>query len=550
MNTANISLLNKWIILLMTWFMAAPLFGADYDVIIKNGTVYDGLGNPGQKTDIAIKNKKISGLGDFSKAAAGEVIDAAGLIVAPGFIDIHTHSDVNPFLRPDSPHRVLQGITSEVTGNCGMSAAPLFDDLRGDIRQMWLREGVTLPEDLITWRTLPEYFDGLEKAGMNTNFIPLLAHGNIRRMVMGNEARQAADAEIKQMTALLEDALEQGAAGMSLGLSYIPGTYAGEKELLELSRVLARRGALLAVHMRSEGKGLIPALQEVLALAEKTGVRLEISHLKAAAPNNWSKIEQAFQLIEEARARGIKVTADVYPYEAAFAELGTSLPDEIFSAPNRLELVSSIEKREEIKKTVAAAWERDGMKPDMIMIAQANLPEHEGYQGKTLKEIGDMTGQDPIDVMLDLLAKENFQVSRFSFSQNPEIVSRVIKKEYTSIGSDNVADFGAVPHPRVYGTFPRVFEKWVREEKSLSLAQAIYKMTGLPAAVLGLKNRGRIAKGAAADIVIFDLNTMKSPATYAYPDQYAEGFRYVFVNGQAAVREGKSTGTLAGKVLR
>lgn len=536
-----------FVLFVTTQALSAP--SESFDLIIKGGTVYDGVSEEGKTADVGIQGDKIIRVGDLSQSVAEKVIDASGLIVSPGFIDMHTHSDFNPLLEPHAIHKISQGVTTEVVGNCGMSAAPLYGFQEKAVHEVWLREGEPLPAD-IPWHRVGEYFEEIQGRGLMTNMAFLAGHGNLRACVMGNEARKASPQEMEGMISLLNQAMDDGAFGLSLGLVYLPGAYADESELDALASEIKKRGGLVAAHIRSEGKKLIESLTETLAIARKTGVRLEISHLKAAGVRNWHKIDQAIAMIEQARAEGLEVYADAYPYEAAAAELGVILPDEIYQDKNRVALLKNKSKRPAIKKRVLEEFEKSGLTLSQIQISQVNLPEDKIYEGKTVADVALAEKKDPVDAFLDLLAREDFQVSAFSFTQNPAIVSRVVAKDYVSIGSDNIADFGPNPHPRVYGTFPRVIEKFVKKEKTLSLGWAIHKMTALPAGVLGMENRGCLKTGCYADVAVFDLNTIQSNASYENPAQLSSGVKYVLVNGEMVFENGKGTGVLAGQVLR
>ena len=520
-----------------------------FDLIIKGGTVYNGVTEDGRIADVGIQGDKIIRVGDLSQSVAEKIIDASGLIVAPGFIDMHTHSDFNPLLEPHAVHKVSQGVTSEVVGNCGMSAAPLYGFQEKAVHEVWLREGEPLPAD-IPWHGVAEYFEEVQGRGLMTNLAFLAGHGNLRACAMGYEARKATSQEMEGMISLLNQAMDDGAFGMSLGLVYLPGAYADESELNALALEVKKRGGLVATHMRSEGKTLIESLTETLTMARKTGVRLEISHLKAAGVRNWPKIDQAISMIEQAQSEGLEIYADAYPYEAAAAELGVLLPDEIYQDANRVALLKDKSKRAAIKKRVLEEFEKSGLTLSQIEISQVSLPEDKIYEGKTVADVALAEKKDPVDALLDLLAREDFQVSAFSFTQNPAIVSRVVAKDYVSIGSDSIADFGLKPHPRVYGTFPRVIEKFVKKEKTLSLGRAIHKMTVLPAGVLGVKDRGCLKEGCYADVAVFDLNALQSNASYENPSQLSSGVKYVLVNGEIVFENGKGTGVLAGQVLR
>lgn len=531
---------------------ARPSIGQEadsYDLVIRGGMVYDGVSVKGRVTDIGIRGARIAALGDLAQSEARQVVSARGLAVAPGFIDIHTHSDFNPFLKAASPHKVIQGVTTEVVGNCGMSAAPLMGFQREEISRVWLREGVVIPEKL-PWKSVAQYFHALEERGLATNFALLVGHGNLRSAVMGLRPGRASKRELGRMRKFLRDSLREGAFGISFGLTYLPGIFADEREIGVLAGEAARAGGLAAFHMRSEGKKLIESVEEVLRVAEKTRATVEISHLKAAGVRNWPKADALLERIDSARARGLPVFSDAYPYEASFAELGVILPEEIYQSPERRALLLDPSRRDELKRRVTEEFEKSGLSLDNVMIAKTSLGEHKDYEGKRVAAIARQKGIDALDFLLDLLAAEDFQVSAFSFSQSPAIVRRIIRKDYVSIGSDNIADFSPRPHPRVFGTFPRVIEKFVREERALALGEAIRKMTFLPASVMGIEGRGTLSPGAFADIVIFDVKKIRSRATYESPSRLARGVRYVFVNGKMAVKEGKPTGVLAGQVLR
>lgn len=522
--------------------------GDEYDVLIRNGAVYDGLLEQPRPVDIGIRGPNIVAIGILSGVPAKLTIDASGLAVAPGFIDIHTHSDFNPLLNPGSLHKIYQGVTTEVVGNCGMSAAPVCGAHEDEMPRLWLREGVVIPEK-IPWKTVREYFDALPRGRLVTNLAFLAGHGNIRSCVMGFEASRATPGQIQEMRKLLGEAMRDGAFGLSLGLTYLPGIFADEEELLALAEETEAQGGILSVHMRSEGKKLVESVQEVIRIAETNGVLVEISHLKAAGVRNWPKMNKVLKLIESAQSRGVAVFADAYPYEASFAELGVVLPEEIYRSPDRVKLLADKDKREELKKMVTKEFDKSGISLMNVKIAQTQHAEHKRYEGRRVAEAAQSEGKDPLDFLFDLLVEENFEVSAFSFSQDPEIVKRVIKKFYVSVGSDSIADFGPMPHPRAYGTFPRVIEKFVGSEEALSLGEAVRKMSFVPARVLGLRQRGTLAVGNFADLLIFDPKEVKSRADYEHPRRRARGMRYVFVNGTAVIADGRPTGAATGYVL-
>lgn len=512
-----------------------------YDYVIKGALVFDGESLMPVKRDIAILGDRIAQTGQIPPEEAKEVIEAGGLVSSPGFIDTHTHSDFNPLVYPDLGNKVLQGVTTEVVGNCGMSAAPVEGSLRDEIHNIWKREGVEIPKD-ISWTTFKEYQNDLEFQGLETNFMGLVGHGNIRSSVMGMDRRAARPRELEAMKEMLDQALEEGAAGISFGLVYLPGVFAAPEEILSLCQVAAKRDRLCIFHMRSEGRELPEAVDEALDAARKTGAKVHISHLKAAGGKNWAKIHEVFRKIEAARAQGLRVTADAYPYTASFAELGVVLPDEIYQDPNRASRFKDPAKREETLKILATHFESHPASWDKIRIATVTSRKNASFQGKTLQEMAEKLNQPPLEVLVNLLAQEDFKVSAFFFSQDETVVQEVLSKPYITVGSDSIADGSLMPHPRAFGTFPRFLNRCSKQRGVMEdpcWGEAIYRMTGLPARIFGLQERGRIGTGLAADLVLFDPSAIRDRADYQNPKSVPEGIRWVFVNGKPVVKEGK-----------
>lgn len=530
-----------------------------FDVIICNGRIVDGSGNPWFLGDVGVKDGKILKIGDLRSGDAKRIIDASGCVVSPGFIDMHSHSDFSPLINPYMESKVRQGVTTEVVGNCGFSAAPLDDFLRVDILKTspLLREaGVELD-----WSTMGGYMRKVEGTGVSLNLAPLVGHGSVRSLVLQFEKRKPTEGELEEMKDVLAQVMEEGAFGMSTGLIYPPGCYADTEEIVELCRVVARFGGLYSSHIRGEEIQLLRSVGEAIEIGEKAGVPVEISHHKAAGRRNWGKVKESLRMIGEARCRGIDVTCDVYPYTAGSFSLDSLLPphaheggvEKLFERLRTPEFRGKL--RGEMMKGVGGwhsmleviGWEN-------IMIAYCK--GHPGYEGKTVSEIAEEKSLDPFDFVFDLIIEEKASVSVVLFSMSEDDVRTVLKSAFSMVGSDSSArtTYGILssgkPHPRAYGTFPRVLGKYVREEKILTLQEAVRKMTSFPAQKLRLKDRGLIKKGMWADINIFNPDKIIDKATFTDPHQYPEGIEYVMVNGKIVIEKSEHTKKMAGKVLR
>lgn len=476
----------------------------------------DGRGCAGSRADVGIAGARIVSVGKLG-GGARRTIDASGLVVAPGFIDVHAHDDLAVVQSPRLEFKVMQGVTTDVVGNCGMGVAPVspayrryYDTFLASV----LGEGADFG-----WTTTAEYYQAVESTGPSLNVACLVPHGLLRLAVMGMEPRPPSDSELAQMKDLLEEALAAGGIGLSSGLIYPPGIFATTAELTELCRVVASHGGLYASHIRDEGERLLEAVGEAIRIGEEAGVAVEISHHKAAERANWGKVAESLRLIEEARARGLDVTVDVYPYTAGSTMLGV---------------------------LVASAL-RDEADPEDILIASAS--RHPELEGKTLEEVGRLKGMPPLEAARSLL-QEDPSVVAIVFSMAEEDVRRVMRHPAAMFGSDGLPSTGGKPHPRLYGTFARVLETYVRQEKVLTLEEAIHKMTALPAAKHRLAGRGEIALGYYADLTIFSPASVADVATYQEPRRHPAGIRYVIVNGEVVVDDGRHTGKAAGSILR
>ncbi len=527
-----------------------------FDLLIKNAKVLDGLGSEERVADVGVKGDTIEAVGDLAVSEAERVIDAEELHAAPGFIDMHTHSGFLFPINPKAESKVHQGVTTEVIGHCGTSIAPL----RGDA----LREAETLTKMIgldIDWETFDGYNDKVLGQGVAVNIVHLLGHGTMRDAVMGRTDREPTDEEIKQMHAEIDSAFEQGVFGMSTGLIYPPGCYAKTDELIELSKAVFRNGGLYSSHIRGEGETLLGSLSEAIEIGECAGVPVQISHLKVAGQKYWDSGSEALGLIDKALGMGMDITADQYPYLAGHTGLSAILPKWVHNegAQALIERLKDPDTRARIRKEMEIGEGEfgidnitDGWDGILIGLAAGN-PEH---QGKTVKQIAEELGKDPIDTVFDIIIECNDISYVNLMTQSEDNVRLFIKHPKVMVGSDAsaMAPYGllgmTVPHPRTYGTFPRVLGEYVREQKILSLPEAVRKMTSLTAGKLGLKDRGTLETGKKADIVLFDADTIGDRATYQDPNQYPVGIKAVIVNGKIVVEDDEHTGALPGQVIK
>lgn len=515
-----------------------------FDLIIKNGKLVDGTGNAWFWGDLAVSGERIVEVGRLSGQAAKRVIDAAGLVVAPGFIDSHSHSDQALLLNPSAESKIYQGVTGEVIGQCGSSAAPRAAD-DGETGLAGLR---------YSWQDMADYLSQLDQQGVALNVIPLFGHGNVRRMVMGMANRQATAAELTKMCELAEQAMQQGAFGFTSGLIYPPSSYADLAELVAVARAVAAHGGIYATHMRDEGAGLLDSVREAIAVGEETGIPVHISHHKAMGEENWGLVRDSLALVDAKRAAGLDITLDQYPYIASSTGLKSIIPqwahaDGVEAMRRRLlDPETGIRIRQEIADR-ERRWE-------YILVSSCNRDENRQYEGKNMQEIAIMRDQTPMEAALALLLAEDFNVGMVRFAMCEEDVEHVMRHPLVMVGSDSsaLATTGPLsqgkPHPRSYGTFARVLGYYTRERRVLSLESAVRKMTSLAAARFQLWDRGLLRPGCYADITVFDSDTIRDQATFVDPHRHAAGVHYVLVNGQLALEQGEQTGQLAGRALR
>jgi N-acyl-D-amino-acid deacylase len=532
-----------------------------WDMIIKNGRMIDGSGNPWTRTDIAIKDLIIAKIGEMSPDPAKVTIDAKGLIVSPGFIDIHSHSDFTIPINPKAESKIRQGVTTEVVGNCGMSFAPLNDEVIKFLR----KENPIIAESEVEldWTTMREYLEKMEKLGTAVNFVPLVGHSTIRAYIMGSTNKRPVREELNKMKELAAQAMREGAFGLSSGLIYPPGCYADTAELIELCKTVAQYGGIYTSHIRGEGETLFKAVKEAIRIGKSAQLPVEISHLKLEGRENWGQTKKLLSLITDARSMGIDISADAYPYTAGCFSLGAMFPPWTSEGgvQKLVERLKDQKTRGKIREEMVHG-RSDWSSPlraigwDKTIIIYCRKAENRGFEGKAVSELSRAKDVDPFDFVFDLAIDENAETQVIRFSMSEEDVRTIVKHPLIAICSDGsaLATYGVLargkPHPRYYGTFPRVLRKFVAEEGTLRIEDAIRKMTSLPAQRLRLEKRGLIKEGYYADMVVFDPKKIKDTATFIQPKQYPIGIECVIVNGTLVIHGKNHTNGLPGSILR
>jgi len=527
-----------------------------FDIVIKNGRLIDGTANPYFKADIGILDGVITAIErDLPVDSGDQWLDANQRVVTPGFIDAHTHDDLYLMRKPNADEKVLQGITTVITGNCGFSPAPL---VKNGLQTLKSFNGILGGGDVIDQfedqTTFGQFLDLLEKNKPGINVAALIGNVTLRIAVMGHDMRSPTDDELSKMKELVSEAMQSGAIGLSTGLIYAPGSYAQTDELIELAREATVYNGIYTTHMRSESEHLLSSIEEAIKIGQQADLRVQISHFKVAGKNNWGKSTQAIDLIAAARRDGLEITADQYPYNAGSTGLFALLPPDVLS--NGVEALSQqltdTAFRQSLSRRMTNTESEGGMLPessyDRILIASS--PNHPDYEGKTLAEIAETLKQDPLELIFDLVAEEKLAVTMVIYNMHEEDIRNIMQSEFVMMGSDGLPSLGARIHPRMSGTAPRILGRYVREQGVISLEQAIRKMTSLPAQSFRLQNKGLLKVGFDADIVIFDPTTILDGATYDAPTTPPTGIHHVLVNGTPAVRSGQVLGARSGKVLR
>ena len=522
------------------------------DILITGGTVIDGSGAAGRRADVAIAGDRIRAVEPLPAAPAARVIDASGLVVAPGFIDMHSHADFTLPALPTANSKVHQGFTLEVVGNCGASPAPLDESSRQAVIDA---AGLVGPPLAWDWSSVASFVDRLRQQGTSVNVALLVGHGTIRIGAMGTSDAAPTPAQLEAMTTEVRRAMDDGALGLSTGLIYPPGVYAAVAEIVALARAAADAGGLYASHIRGEGDTLLEAIAEAIEVGRRARVPVEISHLKAAGRANWPKMAQAIALIDAARAEGLDVTADMYPYRAGSTTLSALLPAwaHVGGRAALLARLRDPAERARLRDALDGAGMRRDAGWDAIFIC--SCPARPECEGRSLADLAAERGVAPADAVLDLLREARAEADMILFMMSEENVGLGLRHPQVMIGSDGEgraaegpASAGK-PHPRNYGTCPRFLGHYVREQRLVSLEDAIRKMTSLPAGKLRLRDRGLLQPGCLADVVVFDPETVADTATFADPHRYPHGIPWVLVNGQPVIAEGRHTGARPGRVV-
>jgi N-acyl-D-amino-acid deacylase len=529
-----------------------------WSLLIRGGSVIDGTGAPPRPADVAVAGDRIAAIAPGLSGEAARVIDATGQVVAPGFIDAHSHSDLFYFACPSAESKIRQGVTTEVVGMCSFSQAPLRPGQEEIVRGWAGGIGATLD---LRWQSFAQYLDALASIRPAVNVVHLVGHGALRIAAMGFEARPAGGDDVKGMERLLGEAMDAGAFGFSTGLVYAPSAYAETQELITLAQSMRARGGLYFSHIRGESSMLLDSIAEAIRIGEEGGVGVQVSHVKASGKENWPKIDAALRMLEDARARGVDVLGDVYPYNAGSTKLDNLMPTWAHDGGvgKLLERLADRATRRRIAEQCLIDGERwrtvsqGEIGFDQIFIASCKRREIEGLN---LAQIARQSGMAPVDTLMNLLLDEKCTVGMVSFSQSIDNVAKVLAHPLLMIGSDSIplfegeGDRPGKPHPRTYGTFPRVLGEYARERRLMSTETAVHKMTGMAAARLGLEDRGLLRDGMAADITVFDAGTVKDESTYPDPHRYPTGIPYVIVNGVVAVDAGHMTEERTGRILR
>ena len=529
-----------------------------FDLVIRNGRIIDGTGSPWYSGDLGIRGGRIAAIGRLDSAKAKQTVDARGQVVAPGFIDMLGQSELAILANPSLPSKIFQGITTEITGEGG-SPAPLNDAIVAADRAGYEQLGIE-PD----WRTLAEYYARLERQGMGINMATYVGATQVRRMVLGEDDKDPTPGQLEQMRALVRQAMRDGAVGLSTSLQYPPAPYAETPELIALASEAARLGGVYATHLRNESDEILPALDEAIRIGREAGIPVEVWHLKTAGKKNWGRMPEVVAKIDSARAAGVDIAADTYAYTAWFNSLSSFVPPWAHDGGTArlLERLRDPQMRQRIRRemeTPSAGWDNSWQKisgPEAILIGAVRNPALRKYQGKTLADVAKERGGDGIEALLDFLVDDQAFTAVAVFGMSEPDVALALEQPWVSINCDSegAAPDGILskshPHPRAYGTFPRILRKYVREEKRLTLEDAIRKFTSLAAQRMRLGDRGVLKVGMWADVVVFDPATVRDRATFAQPHQLAEGMRWVLVNGVPVIADGKATGARPGKVLR
>ncbi|MDQ3135983.1 MAG: D-aminoacylase [Gemmatimonadota bacterium] len=537
---------------------ALPAQADVYDLLIRNGRIIDGTGSPWYAGDVGIRKGRIAAIGTLDSAAARRTVDAAGMVVAPGFIDMLGQSELSILVNPSLPSKIFQGITTEITGEGG-SAGPLNDSIVATDRAGYRHYAVT-PD----WRTLGGYFARLERQGIGINFASYVGATQVRRMVLGDGDRTPTPDQLERMKSLVREAMREGAVGLSTSLQYPPAPYADTDELVALAAEAGRLGGTYATHLRSEGAEIDAALDEAIRIGRDAAIPVEIWHLKVAGKRSWGRMPRVVAKIDSARKAGVDIAADTYAYPAWFNSMSAFIPPWAHDGGTAklLERLRDPAARQRIRREMLSAdagWDNEWQEipgPSAVLIGVVQNPALESYMGKTLAEVAALRKTDAIEALFDVLVEDDAFTSVAVFGMSEPDVALALRQPWVSINNDSqgTAPDGPLgrehPHPRAYGTFPRILRKYVREERQLTLEDAIRKFTSLPAQRMRFGDRGVLKVGMWADVVVFDPERVRDRATFAEPNQLSEGMRWVLVNGTPVIADGQATGALPGQVIR
>lgn len=554
----SLSLILATMLLLSFVSNATTTSAPKYDLLIKHGLVIDGSGRPGYIGDVAINGDRIVGIGKLKNAGAAREIDAAGMVVAPGFIDMLGQSETYLLIDPRAMSKVMMGVTTEVTGE-GESIAPVNERLIKEQEDFNRRYKLT-----IDWRTLGEYFERLEKHGTGVNLATFVGATQVREYVVGFDNRPPTPGELEQMKQLVAAAMKDGALGLSTSLQYVPARFAKTDEIVALAKVARQYGGIYATHQRSEANALDESLAEVFQIARQAQIPVEIWHLKTAYKKNWGRMPEVLAKIKRARAQGLDITADIYPYIAGSTSLSACLPPWALEGGTEkmLARLKDMRIRQQLKKEITTdskEWENIYLGSGGaggVLIGSVVNRDLEPMQGKRLAQIAEEQSKEPLDALFDLILADHGQTGAIYFMMSEDDMRAAMRASFVSFCTDSGARAndgplaGSKSHPRGWGSYPRILGRYVRDEHLLTLAQAIHKMTGLPAQRVGLRDRGLLRPGAYADITVFDPKQVIDRATFELPNQHPEGIQFVIINGQISVDDGRRTPALAGRVLR
>ena len=523
------------------------------DLLIKNAKIVDGTSSPWYIADLAVTDGKITAIGKLNETKAKQVVDAKQNILAPGFIDVHSHSDYKILSHNLNESRVLQGITTELAGDCGTSPFPVHPDQRQLLAKYANFESEGVDFD---WSDATGFFDRLESIGTSVNYASMVGHGAIRIAAMGMEDRTPTSAELEAMRKYTAECMEQGCYGFTTGLIYPPGCFCENDEIIEIAKVVARYGGFYKSHMRNEGDELLKSIEDTVKVGECAGLPVQIVHLKVVGRKNWNyKVSSALAYIDKARSRGIDVTVDQYPYMASATTLTTTIPQWAHEGglDKMVDRLKDSVLRAKITEEMRINFAQNERLWSDVYVSTVDSKENAWVMGKNIQEIADQLKKDPYDAAVDLMIEEDGNVRQVAFGMCEDDIELIMKHPLVMIGSDGSAyalNTNDVPHPRNYGTFPRVIAEYCRNRKLFSLETAIYKMTGFPAARIGLTDRGLLKVGMWADLVLFDFDKIEDSPTFTKPNVPCAGIKQVYVNGILTAENGAHTGALSGKVLR